>query len=115
MSTPLAWIERYAAADDRERAALRAQFARDPSARAAVLLPRDWRTPEEFRARLILLCLRDQADDTRDELLALKALCDRARELGIDPAPHLRESASMAGDVDHYGMGSWRSLLNRTV
>jgi hypothetical protein len=108
-------IRRYAAGDDAERAELRALLARHPWFRWGAQLPNDWDTAEEFRANLIHLCLRDQATDTRDELLVLRWLCERARSLGIDPAPHLREAAAMAGDVDHYGMGSWRSLLLRTA
>ncbi|WP_426503662.1 hypothetical protein ACPPVO_39400 [Dactylosporangium sp. McL0621] len=105
-----ALIERYAAGDEAERAALRERFKGDPAH-----LPVRWHTAGELRARLIHLCLRDQGDDTRDELLALHALCERAKALGIDPRPYVREAAPMAGDVDHYGMGSLKSLLARAA
>jgi hypothetical protein len=74
-------------------------------------LPREWNTAEEFRARLVHLSARDQGADTRDEILALQDLCNRARQAGIDVDPILDEVAAMSSDVDRYGMGSMRSVI----
>jgi hypothetical protein len=104
-------IELYAAGDETVRAAVRQLFDRYTSFRWAAHLPRDWDTAEEFRARLVHLSARDQNADTRNEILALQDLCNRARQVGIDVDPILDEVAAMSSDVDRYGMGSMRSVI----
>ncbi|MFG2041771.1 hypothetical protein [Dactylosporangium sp. NPDC048998] len=104
-------VEAYAAGDGTVRTAIRGLFERYPSFRWAAHLPPDWDTAAEFRTRLILLCAHDQAPDTRDEILALQDLCDRARRAGIDVDPVLDEVTAMASDTDRYGMGSMRAIL----
>ena len=101
-------VEVYAAGDESVRAAVRRLFDRYTSFRWAAHLPREWDTTEEFRAHLIHLSARDQGSDTRDEILALNDLCDRALGLGIDTGPILDEVAAMSSDEDRYGMGSMR-------
>nr|MDT0662949.1 hypothetical protein [Micromonospora sp. DSM 115978] len=108
-------IERYAAGDGATRAAIRDLFNRYTSFRWAAHLPRDWRTAADLRNHLIHLSARDQGADTRDELLALRDLLRRAEELGVDADPILSEVAAMSSDVDRYGMGSLRQILNRCV
>jgi hypothetical protein len=103
--------ELYAAADDTVRAVIRQLFDRYTSFRWAAHLPRDWDTITEFRARLVHLSSRDQGADTRDEILALQDLCDRARRAGFDVDPMLDEVAAMSSDADRYGMGSMRSII----
>ncbi|MER7007534.1 hypothetical protein ABT297_31445 [Dactylosporangium sp. NPDC000555] len=103
--------EAYTAGDGTVRAAIRGLFERYPSFRWAAHLPPCWDTAAEFRTRLVLLCAHDQAPDTRDEILALRDLCDRARRAGIDVGPVLEEVATMASDADRYGMGSTRAIL----
>ena len=104
-------IEVYAAGGETRRAAVRRLFDRYPSFRWAAHLPREWDTAEEFRAHLIHLSARDQGSDTRDEILALRDLCDRALTLGIDTGPILDEVAAMSSDEDRYGMGSMRHVI----
>jgi hypothetical protein len=113
------------AVDDRAEAAVRAVvevyaaggetvrrlFDRYTSFRWAAHLPREWDTAEEFRAHLIHLSARDQGSDTRDEILALGDLCDRALGLGIDTGLILDEVAAMSSDEDRYGMGSMRRVI----
>jgi hypothetical protein len=104
-------IELYAAGAETARAAVRQLFDRYTSFRWAAHLPREWNTAEEFRARLVHLSARDQGADTRDEILALQDLCNRARQAGLDVDPILDEVAAMSSDVDRYGMGSMRSVI----
>src|SRR5262249_48614531 len=70
--------EMYAAGDQPVRVAVRQLFDRYTSFRWAAHLPWAWDTAVEFRARLVHLSARDQGADTRDEILALQDLCDRA-------------------------------------
>jgi len=104
-------VEIYAAGEESLRAAVRRLFDRYTSFRWAAHLPRDWDTAEEFRAHLIHLSARDQGPDTRDEILLLRDLCDRARGLGIDTGPILDEVAAISSDEDRYGMGSMRQVI----
>jgi hypothetical protein len=104
-------IELYATGDETVRAAIRTMFDRYTSFRWAAHLPHDWNSAEEFRARLIHLSARDQDGDTRDEILTLRDLCDRAQQAGIDVDPILDEVATMSSTVDRYGMGSMRAVI----
>jgi hypothetical protein len=104
-------VEVYAAGDETVRATVRRLFDRYPSFRWAAHLPREWDTAEQFRAHLIHLSARDHGSDTRDEILALRDLCDRALGLGIDTGPILDEVAAMSSDEDRYGMGSMRRVI----
>ncbi|GAA4724971.1 hypothetical protein [Phytohabitans rumicis] len=104
-------ISGYAGGDDAVRAAIRRLFDRYKSFRWAVHLPRQWHTAEDFRARLIHMSARDQGADTRDEILALQDMCERAMTAGIDVGPILDEVAAMSSDVDRYGMGSMKDVI----
>ncbi len=106
-------IELYAAGDETVRVAVRQLFDRYTSFRWAAHLPREWDTAEEFRAHLVHLSARDQGADTRDEILGLQDLCERAHRAGIDVDQILDEVAAMSSDVDRYGMGSMRSVILR--
>jgi hypothetical protein len=99
-------IEMYAAGDEPVRAAIRQLLHRYPSFAWAAPLPLEWDTAEEFRAHLIRLSACDHDRDTRDEILTLQDMCDRARRLGIDVDPIVEEVAAMSSDVDRYGMRS---------
>jgi hypothetical protein len=104
-------IARYVAGDESDRAAIRRLFDRYTSFRWAAHLPRQWDTAEELRDQLIHMSARDQGPDTRDEILALQDLCDRAGRAGIDIGPILDEVAGLSSDEDRYGMGSMRSIF----
>lgn len=106
-------LARYAQ-DEVARPALRALFERYGSFTWAVHLP-SAATPDGLRTELVHLSVRDQAMDTRDEILQLQAVCDEARSAGVDVNPILREVAAMSSDVDRYGMGSTRALLLRAA
>lgn len=66
---------------------------------------------ETVRAAVAHLSARDQASDTRDEILTLQDLCARAHRAGIDVEPVLEEVAAMSSARDRYGMGSMRSVI----
>jgi hypothetical protein len=66
----------------------------------------------DFRRQLILFSMLDQGKDGRDALLTLRALCEQARAIGIDPAPILREVAQLSSEENKYGMGSTKRMLN---
>ena len=110
-----ALLDGYGAGDAATRERARRLLRDHHHFRWAVHLPLDWSTPEELHCSLLLLSLRDQGNDTRDELLYLNDLCARARALGLDPAPALREVAALSSETDHYGMGSMRELLLRSA
>ncbi|MBE1485900.1 hypothetical protein [Plantactinospora soyae] len=104
-------LSRYGEGDESTRTAIRDLFARYRSFRSAVHPPDPADTPDRFRRWLLLLSARDQGADTRDELLTLTDLCREATGAGVEIGPILREVAEISGDVDHYGMGSMRSIL----
>ncbi|WP_034591751.1 hypothetical protein [Hamadaea tsunoensis] len=104
-------LDLYASGDERTRSSLRGLFDRYTAFRWAAHLPSTWDSPEEFRAHLIHLSVRDQGADTRDEILELQGLCEQARRAGIDPRPALAEVAAMSSDENRYGMGSMRSIF----
>jgi hypothetical protein len=110
-----ALLDAYERGDAAARERARALLRDHNRFRWAVHLPPDWGTPEELRRRFVLLSLRDQGADTRDELLHLNDLCARARALGLDPGPGLRDAAALSSDTDHYGLGSMRDLLLRSA
>jgi hypothetical protein len=106
-------LDAYEHGDEPTRSDVRQVFREHSSFSWAVGLPRQWQSAAEFRRRLMLISARDQVSDPRDELVEIWALCDRAREHGIDLEPIVREVASISADVDHHGMGSTRFLIMR--
>lgn len=101
----------YERGDDSTRIAVRAIFDRYPSFRWAVHLPFDETSLPSYRSQLVHVAAVDQVPDTRDVLLGLWDLADRARAEGIDIVPTLTAVAAMSSDVDRYGMGSTRKIL----
>jgi hypothetical protein len=104
-------LDHYERGDEPTRAAVRAMFERYTSFRWAAHLPLDETSPQSYRSRLVHVSVVDQGTDTRDVLLGLWDLADRARGAGIDIVPALVEVAAMSSDVDRYGMGSTRKIL----
>ena len=104
-------LEYYLKRDDATRQAIRELFAKNRSFSWAATLPFPPTTPENFRSHLILLAINDQGLDSRDTILLLQDLCERASSADVDTEPVLREVAPLCSDEDKYGMGSTRSLL----
>lgn len=104
-------LSHYEQGGEPARVAVRAIFACYPSFRWAAHLPFDETSPRSYRSRLLHVAAVDQGTDTRDVLLGLWDLADRARAAGIDIVPALTEVAAMSSDVDRYGMGSTRKIL----
>lgn len=90
---------------------MRAIFDRCTSFRWAVSLPFDETALRSYRSRLVHASAVDEGSDTRDMLVDLRVLADRARAAGIDIVPTLVEVAEMSSDVDRYGMSSTRRIL----
>lgn len=104
-------LDHYERGDEPTRAAVRTIFGRYTSFRWAATLPFDETAPQSYRSRLVQVSAIDQGTDTRDVLLGLWDLADRARAAGIDIVPTLTEVAEMSSDADRYGMGSTRKIL----
>ena len=104
-------IEYYPTADDEMRQTIRKLFADHPSFTWAASLPYEPVTDESFRAHLILLSIKDHERDTRDAIVLLHELCEKARSAGVNTGSILKEIAELSSDVNKYGMGSTRSLL----
>ena len=79
----------------------------------AAHLPAEWESAAEFRRRLVHVSAVDQGSDPRDELMKIWWLCNRARALGIEVEPVLREVASLSSDVDLHGFGSMQTMIMR--
>jgi hypothetical protein len=106
-------LDAYENGDASEREEVRNILREFPSFRSAAGLPRPWESVGEFRRRLVHVSARDQGADPRDELMTIWALCNRARERGIEVEPVLREVANLSSDVDLYGLGSMQKLIMR--
>jgi hypothetical protein len=103
-------LEQYANGDEGTRVTLRDLFHRYHAFSWAASLPQD-PNPEGFRRQLLLLSLKDQGMDPRDEILWLQSICKRARLAGVDLKPTLELVAGLSSDVDRFGMGSTKNLL----
>ncbi|WP_328347345.1 hypothetical protein [Micromonospora sp. NBC_00421] len=108
-----ALLDAYETGGAPARAEVRDIFRAHPSFRWAAHLPVAWDSVGEFRRRLVHVSAMDQAADPRDELMTIWALCNRARERGIDVEPVLREVANLSSDADLYGFGSMQTLIMR--
>lgn len=104
-------IEYYPTTDDEMRQAIRKLFDDYQSFSWAATLPYQPVTDESFRAHLILFSIKDHERDTRDAIMLLDSLCEKARSAGVKMEPILKEIAELSSDVNKYGMGSTRSLL----
>jgi hypothetical protein len=108
-------IEYYATGDGEMRLAIRHLFDEHPSFSWAATLPCQPVTDESFRAHLILFSMKDQERDTRDAIVTLQAICQKARSAGVMTDPIMAEIAELSSDMDKYGMGSTRNLLRRAI
>ena len=104
-------IEYYLRGDDAARQAIREIFEKNHSFSWAATLHFPPTTPEDFRSHLILLAIKDQGLDSRDAILSLQDLCERASYAGVDTVPVLRDVAPLCSDENKYGTGSTRSML----
>ena len=108
-------IEYYRTADADTRQSIRKLFEDHRSFTWAAILPYQPVTDESFRAHLILFSIKDHERDTRDALVLLYELCEKARSAGVKTGPILEEIAELSSDINKYGMGSARSLLRDAV
>ena len=108
-------IETYPTADDAMRQAIRKLFEDHRSFTWAATLPYQPVTDESFRAHLILFSIKDHEQDTRDALVLLYEVCEKAEAAGVKIGPILNEIAELSSDVNKYGMGSTRSLLLNSI
>ena len=108
-------IETYPTADDAMRQAIRKLFEDHRSFTWAATLPYQPVTDESFRAHLILFSIKDHEQDTRDALVLLHELCEKATSAGVNTGSILNEIAELSSEVNKYGMGSTRSLLRNAV
>jgi hypothetical protein len=102
----------YENSDEETRKAIRCLFACYPHFSWAASFAISPITEAGFRQDLILFSMLDQGKDSRDALLALRALCEQARSSGIDVKPILREVAEFSSDENKYGMGSTKRMLD---
>ena len=105
----------YASGSDDEREQLRTLYARHSAFAWAATVNDAPHTEAGFRQQLLLLSLKDQGRDARDEILQLRWLCGEARNAGVAIDAILREVAALSSDVDKYRMGSMRSWLSREI
>ena len=108
-------IETYPTADDAMRQAIRKLFEDHRSFTWAATLPYQPVTDESFRAHLILFSIKDHEQDTRDALVLLHELCEKATSAGVNTGSILNEIAELSSEVNKYGMGSTRSLLRNAM
>ena len=102
----------YESSDEETRRAIRRLFASYPHFAWAASFSVSPITEAGFRQDLILFSMLDQGKDSRDALLALRALCEQARAAGIETRPILREVAGLSSDENKYGMGSTKHMLD---
>ncbi len=106
-------IEAYKEGDDDVRDRIRTIFAKNRSFSWAAKLPYPPTTEEGFHSHLILFSIKDQGVVSRDAILLLQDLCEKARAAGVDIEPILKSVARISNDKERYGMGSTRALLKR--
>ena len=104
----------YEHGDERTRSEVRALLERCYEFHWATGLP-EAHEPEDFRRHLLYLSARDHGRDTRDEMVGLNELCERARAARVDIRPLLLEVAELSSDEEKYGMGSVRQILHRAA
>jgi hypothetical protein len=104
-------IEGYQKCEEEKRIAIRKLFATYSSFAWAATLSVAPITDEAFRRHLVLFAIKDQGKDSRDAIIELQDLCNRARAVGVNTAPILRQVAELSSDENKYGMGSTRTLL----
>jgi hypothetical protein len=102
----------YENSDEETRKAIRRLFVCYPHFAWAASFSVSPNTEADFRQDLILFSMLDQGKDSRDALLALRALCEQAQAAGIDIKPILREVAEFSSDENKYGMGSTKRMLD---
>ena len=105
----------YVNGSDDEREQLRALYARHGAFAWAAIVNDAPHTEAGFRQQLLLLSLKDQGRDARDEILQVRWLCGEAGNAGVVIDAILREVVALSSDVDKYRMGSMREWLSREI
>ncbi len=110
-------VERYSTLREPERQRLRELFHTYRSFAWAAGFSFNFKVTDEgsLRKHLLLVSLRDQHTDARDEILWLDELCRQASVAAIDPRRLLREVAEMSSRVNRYGFGSAHDIILQRV
>src|SRR5690349_1675016 len=101
----------YRASGEDEREAVRKLFEQYRAFAWAASLPFEPTTEENFRQHLLLFSIKDQGRDSRDAILLLQDLCQRAKAAGVNTAPVLKDVATLSSDKNKFGIGSTNGLL----
>ncbi|MCJ8289315.1 MAG: hypothetical protein HRT58_22695 [Crocinitomicaceae bacterium] len=70
---------------------------------------------EWFDERVLMFILRDLGNDTRDEMMEMNALYKSSKEQNIDLLAIIKSKIEFANDEDWHGMGSAKSILQKTI
>jgi hypothetical protein len=106
-------INVYRGSAEEEREGIRKLFEEYRAFAWAASLPFEPTTEENLRQHLLLFSIKDQGSDSRDAILWLQELRQRARAAGVNTAAVLKETAVLSNDHNKYGMGSTKGMLLR--
>jgi len=104
-------ISVYRASGEHEREAVRKLFEEYRAFAWAASLPFEPTTEENFRQHLLLFSIKDQGRDSRDAILLLQDLCQRAKAAGVNTTPVLKDVATLSSDKNKFGIGSTNGIL----
>jgi len=108
-------IHEYPISDPETREHIRKLFDSHRYFSWAATLPYEPATETAFRSHLILFSIKDQEQDSRDAILRLQYLCEKAKSAGIKIGPILEEVAELSSDLKKFGWSSTRSLLQGSI
>lgn len=103
--------DHYANCDPETRRVIRSIFEKYDSVAWAATFSHTPTTSDGVRHQLLLFSILDQGRDTRDAILWLQDISNRAKSAGIKVKPILEEIAGFSSEMNKYGMGSTKSLL----
>ena len=104
-------LSHYNSCNEQQRQSMRELFSQHQFFSWAATIPSSPYSAEIFRKQLLLFPIKDQGYDTRDAIVALDMLTQKAREHGIDPYPIFQEVTELSSAENKYGMGSTKDLL----
>jgi hypothetical protein len=104
-------INVYRASGEDEREAVRKLFEEYRAFAWAASLPFEPTTEENFRQHLLLFSIKDQGRDSRDAIVLLQDVCERAKAAGVNTTAVLKNVATLSSDKNKFGMGSTKGML----